>query len=41
MNKIAAYELLITEHPLWSKEAERDSVISDKIRNLLNPMTPL
>lgn len=22
MNKIAAYELLLTEHPLWWKEAE-------------------
>ena len=38
MNKIAAYELLITEHPLWTKEArvfgEREPDVSEEIEPL-------
>jgi len=28
MNKIAAYELLLEEHPLWTKEAEQRRVFA-------------
>lgn len=39
MNKIAAYELLLEEHPLWNKEAEKQDGLSNRQKAMLTAGT--